>query len=167
MIIFHSINRKVEKSGPSSKVVLEMPYEDVKDLCHILWKCRDKDMLKRDNEKFLQLQFQNLRHLMVDGQVCEPFEICSLHEGLEKMGWGDERQGFKEWHDLEKHPEDLPRDYGEDWVLVKIKDEETGEVFNKPHIAEYRKSDWYLDDPNNTKVGSKSFPFKVVQWSII
>ncbi len=90
MIIFHSINRKVEKSGPSSKVVLEMPYEDVKDLCHVLWACRDKDMLKRDNEKFLQLQFQNLRHLMIDGQVCEPFEICSLHEGLEKMGWGDD-----------------------------------------------------------------------------
>lgn len=55
-----------------------MPYEDVKDLCHVLWVCRDKDMFKRDNEKFLQLQFQNLRHLMVDGQVYEPFEICSL-----------------------------------------------------------------------------------------
>lgn len=26
---------------------------------------------------------------------------------------------------------------------------------------------WYLDDPNNTEVGSESFPFKVVQWSII
>ena len=87
MIIFHSITRKVEKTGPSSKVVLEMPYEDVKNLCHVLWACRDKDMLKRDNEKFLQLQFQNLRHLMIDGQVCEPFEICSLHDGLEKMGW--------------------------------------------------------------------------------
>ena len=48
MIIFHSITRKVEKTGPSSKVVLEMPYEDVKDLCHVLWACRDKDMLKRD-----------------------------------------------------------------------------------------------------------------------
>ena len=54
MIIFHSITRKVEKTGPSSKVVLEMPYEDVKDLCHVLWACRNKDMLKRDNEKFLQ-----------------------------------------------------------------------------------------------------------------
>ena len=167
MITFHSITRKVAKSDPTSRAVLEMPYEDVNDLCHILWECRRNGTLKTENEKFLQLEFQSLRHLMVDGQVCEPFEVCSIHDGLELMGWGDEKQGFKEWHDIEKYPSDLPCEHGEDWVLVRVKDEETGEVFNKPHIAEYRRPEWYLDDPNNTKVGSKSFPFKVVSWRVI
>lgn len=168
MIIFHSITRKIKKADSSSRVVLEMPYEDVSDLCHILWECRDKGILKEDNEKFLQLEFQSLRHLMVDGQVCEPFEVCSLHDGLEQMGWGDEKQGFKEWHDIEKYPSDLPKEHGEDWVLVIVQDIKDGWVSEKPHIAELRcDNNWYLDDPNNTRIGSSSFPFKVLKWRTI
>lgn len=167
MLIFHKIQRHIEKTDPSGSVVLEMNYADVSDLCHILWECRKRDMLKEDNEKYLQLEFQNLRHLMVDGQVCEPFEVCSLHEGLELMGWGDEKQGFKEWHDVEQYPSDLPNEHGEDWVLVRVKDEESGEVFNKPRIAEYRRPEWYLDDPANTRIGSDAFPFKVIKWRTI
>ena len=36
MIIFPSITRKVKKTDSTSRVILEMPYEDVSDLCHIL-----------------------------------------------------------------------------------------------------------------------------------
>lgn len=167
MIIFHSITRKIKKTDSSSRVVLEMPYEDVNDLCHILWECRDKGILKDDNEKFLQLEFQNLRHLLVDGQTCEPFEICSLHEGLEQMGWGDEKQGFKEWHDIVSYPDDLP--VGEDWVLAALQNEE-GQTFDKPYVVKYCRPEWYLLENTNSakvheiKIGTDKFKYKVVKW---
>ena len=159
MIKFHSIQRKVEKSDPSTQVILHMYYEDVSDLCHLLWECRKKGMLQTENEKLLQLEFQNLRHLMIDGQTCDPFEICSIHERLEEMGCGDEKQGFDRWHDIVSYPDDLP--IGGDWVVVVLQNEE-GQTFDKPHIAKYCRPEWYLVD--NTKIGIDRFKYKVIKW---
>lgn len=124
MIRFHSIQRHVEKGDPTGQVVLHMYYEDVSDLCHLLWKCRDNGLLETDNEKLLQLEFQNLRHLLADGQTCEPFEICYIHERLEEMGLGDKKQGIDVWHNLEYDSNDLPEDDKKVAVKYKCRGEE-------------------------------------------
>lgn len=165
MIFFHSIKRKIEKGDPSARIVLEMPYDDVRDLEHILWECRKNDMLENENQKLLQLEFQNLKHLMCDGMALDAFEVCHIHERLEEIDSGDIHQGIDPWMYVEDRDYKLPAECGEDWVLVTVKEPKSGEEFNKPYIAEHRSDGhWYLDDQHNTMIGSKEFPFEVVKW---
>lgn len=134
MIFFNSIQRHINSSDPSGKVVLTMYTEDVSDLCHILWKCRDQGLLADENEKMLQLEFQSLRHLLVDGSTCDPFEFCSIHDQLEKMGLGDKRQGIDNWYYCLESPKELPATPKE--VLVKLKD-------GSYHVDIYEDGAWH------------------------
>lgn len=78
-----------------------------------------------------------------------------------------EEQKQNKWHDLRVNPNDLPKNYGEDWVLVKLKDAYDSFISNLPHIAELRGNDWFTDDFNNTQLCKETCGMEVIAWKEI
>ncbi|MCQ2209172.1 MAG: hypothetical protein MJZ34_02660 [Paludibacteraceae bacterium] len=91
-------------------------------------------------------------------------QAAALEKGIEKF---EQVEFSPSWHNLEESPNDLPELYGESRVLVKTKDSMTGEIFEKPIIAEHRNTGWYQDDFANTKLSRETTLSEVVIWKPI
>lgn len=96
-------------------------------------------------------------------------EYCKLKEEYDRMNSAYD-SALKEiqnhidhykWHPYYE----LPSKYGEDWVLVRVRDFVSAEVYGKPLIAENRNGVWYSD--HDQIFGTDQLPFTVVEWRSI